>query len=122
MKAEEIVLPELAKYYISKRVLNDIKNALLYAHIRFVEDKNQIHFTCSCDIETMRGLMLISKKAEKTTIGNKYVYEYELDMNIQNGCIFIIKIDGIEYRCRLIHVGGGDKENSLHTIFHIVKK
>ena len=122
MKVEEIVLPQLARYYISKRVLEDIEINLGLADVRFNENKTQIHLYSNNAVEIMRGLILISRKAEKTTIGNKYVYEYELDMNIHNGCIFIMKIEGVEYKCRLLHVGYTDKNDKIHSIFHIVKK
>lgn len=119
MKAEEIVLPQLAKYYISKRVLNIIVNNLTGSITKIENDHLHLFSEKNCEVE--RALVLINHKSEKTTIGNKYVYEYELDMNIHNGCIFIIKIEDKEYKCRLYHVGHLD-DGRLHTIFHIIKK
>lgn len=119
MKAEEIVLPKLANYYISKRVLDIVEDILVNSEIRI--ENNHLHLFSERDCDVERALILIRRKSEKTTIGNKYVYEYELDMNIHNGCVFVMKIEGEEYKCRLYHVGHLNS-GKLHTIFNIIKK
>lgn len=56
------------------------------------------------------------KKGSKCTKGNMYTYEYELDIK-DNGPIFILDIDGEEYKTKLesVYVSG-----TIHIVFEIM--
>jgi len=120
LKVREIVLPKLTEYYISKRVMDLVVNNLNNADMRINDGK--IHTFSERDIEVEQSMLLIRKKSEKITAGNRFMYEYELDISIRNGHEFIIRSDeNGEYRCTLLFVCHSDN-NRLHCAFSILKK
>ena len=86
---DEVILPVLVSYYISDRVRKNIVTAIKNSRIN--TDDKQIHLYMNGSNEVEDALRLIQSKSSKTTIGNKYIYEYELDVFIPEGNIFTFK-------------------------------
>lgn len=119
MKIKSILYPDFINYYVSAKIISHVNVSLLEGKCQI--DNNRLHvYAPNKEDSVFDALRTIKQKSEKTTIGNKYVYEYELDTTSPNENTFIITLDdGTKYRCVLIHVGVNET-NHIHLIFKFI--
>ena len=115
MKIVSMKLPKFVSYYLSENVIDEFTNTLLNSNIEIRDDKIYLYSNNNIDITNM--LLVLKNKSERTTLGNKCLYEYELDINIPDGHIFeFITDNGNSYKGTLLHVGN-TKSGELQIIF-----
>lgn len=118
MNIEEVELPILANYYFSERIIESIINMIKFPKKVEIEN-NHLHLYIEDNPELDDCLILIKKKSEKITNGDKYIFEYELDISIPNGNVFLFKINGKIYKC-LLFSGSHSENGDIHIIFNIL--
>lgn len=101
MKILSAQLPKILEYYVSPNIQNQINECLNTAEVNI--DGNILEASITNNGEVYEAFKIIKDKMQTTTIGNgKKLYEYELDISIKDGHIFIFTLDdNNSYICNL---------------------
>lgn len=101
MKIKNLGMPLILGYYISKETIDHIVEKILEGYCQILNA--YLTICIDYDFEVDSNIRLIMNKTEKSTIGNKYKYEVELDYSeVKDDKCFIIQTeDNKFYKCVL---------------------
>ena len=118
MKILFVQLPKILEYYVSPNIQAQINECLDTAEVSI--NGNILEANITNNSEVYEALKIIKDKMQTTTIGNgKKLYEYELDVSIKDGHIFIFTLDdNNSYVCNLYDLKL-DMYNNIHLKFTI---
>jgi len=118
MKILSVELPKIIQYYISPNTQKNINKCFDTAEVNVYD--NVLEVNIQNNSEVYEALKVIKDKIQTTTIGNgKKLYEYELDINIKDGHIFIFILeDNNNYICNLTDISL-DKFNNIKLKFTV---
>lgn len=103
MKITNLKLPEMASYYICDDMLEQMRTKLLFNSDASVFGK-EITLTMTNDNQLYKLLLSLKLKSEVITVGNRFAYEYELDINIPGGHLFEFDINGNTYKAYIYFI------------------
>lgn len=119
MKIDNIILPEMIKYYVAEHLMNNVTNKLLVDSDIEIND-NHLDLYIYNSIEISKLLRVLMEKSKIIPIGDQSVHQYEIDTSNPKGNIFTFKIDDKTYNC-ILHTVSNLNKTKIHIVFNIIK-
>ena len=94
----------MTSYYLSEDSMDRLINDLKLANVFY--SNNTLHLIKTNNIETFSNLQMIHEKCQKITVGDSFVFEYEMDVSEENANILEFKMDnGETYKASILSIG-----------------